>query len=41
MGVDGAWMCGVKIRGDGLALHFAGIAALPEPCVWSGRCLLE
>lgn len=33
MGVDGTWMCCVKIRCDGLALHFSGIPALPQPCV--------
>lgn len=36
MGVDGAWTCCMKIRCDGLALHFSGISALPEHCMWSG-----
>lgn len=29
-------MCGVKIRYDGLLLHFSRTAALSETCVWSG-----
>lgn len=32
-------MCGMKIRYDGLALHFSGTAALSETCVWSGSPL--